>query len=100
MVFNPFTAIMLLKMTSKSAKFETLNFLIFKKSETSQKRLLVFIFALACQRIFLKMHSVESTCVIAPGTILFFRHILASFSPEILQTGAVKGLRLRKKIII
>ena len=49
--------------------------------------LFVFFCASACEWIFIKTHIIESRCVIGPGNIL-----RASFSPEILQAGAVKGL--------
>ena len=54
---------------------------------------LVFFFALACQRIFIQTHSIESKCVIGPENYTVCRRVRASFSPEILQAGAVKGLR-------
>ena len=54
--------------------------------------LFVFFFALALERIFIKTHHTESTCVTGPESILFLRRVRASFSPEMLQAGAVKGL--------
>ena len=39
-------------------------------------------------RIFVKTHSIESRCAIGPVC----RRVRASFSPEILQSGAVKEL--------
>ena len=54
-------------------------------------RLFVFFFALACERIFLKTHSTESRCV-STGKYTVCRRVLASFSPGILQAGAVKWL--------
>ena len=47
--------------------------------------LFVFLFALACERIFIKTHCVESRCVTALENTLFAG---ASFSLEILQSGA------------
>ena len=38
-------------------------------------------------------HSIECRCVAGPENTLFCRRIRASFSPEILQDGAVKGLK-------
>ena len=38
------------------------------------------------------MHGTESRCVIEQEIILFAGRVSASFSPEILQAGAVKGL--------
>ena len=52
-----------------------------------------FLFALACERTFITTHNIESRCVIGPENILFFRRVRASFSPEIVQVGAVKGLK-------
>ena len=59
----------------------------------------VFFFVLACERIFIKADSTESRCVIGLESILGFFFfwgegggICESFSPEILQAGAVKGL--------
>jgi len=48
-------------------------------------------FGLACERIFIKMHIIESRYVKGLEDILF-ASVSASFSPEILQAGAVKGL--------
>ena len=63
--------------------------------------LFVFIsFALACERIFIKTDSTESRCVIGPENILFLRHLRGSFSPEILQAGATKGLMISLGIFI
>ena len=47
-----------LKTTNNSAEFKT-------------SSLFVFFFALACERIFIKMHSAESRCVVGPENILF-----------------------------
>jgi len=54
--------------------------------------LFVFFFALACERIFIKMHGTESKFVIRPETILFLRCVRASFTLEIFQAVALKGL--------
>ena len=56
--FNPLMSRCHLKTTSKSAKFETLN-------------LFVFFFALARERVAIKLHSIESRCAIGPKNILF-----------------------------
>ena len=48
---------------------------------------------MACERIFIKTDSTESRYVIGPVTILFLRRVRGSFSPDILQAGAVKGLK-------
>ena len=53
-----------------------------------------FSSALALERIFIKIHYTESRCSRGLENILFFRHVGASFSLEILQAGAVKGLIL------
>ena len=63
-------------MAHKSAKFETV---------------IVFFFELACERVFIKMHSIESRCY-RTGKYTVCRRVRASFSPEILQAGTVKGL--------
>ena len=54
--------------------------------------LFVFSFALPSERIFMKTHSTEGTCVIRPENTVC-RHIRAAFSPETLQALAVKGLK-------
>ena len=41
----------------------------------------------------IKTRSTESRCVIGPENLLFLRCVHASSGPEILQTGAVKGLK-------
>ena len=46
------------------------------------------------------MHSSESRCVVGPENILFLRCLLPSFSPEILQAGAMKVLIIITIIII
>jgi len=68
-----------LKTIIKSAKFET-----FKLS--------VFFLALACERIFIKTHSIESRKCYRTGRYTVYRRVHATFSPEIVQAGAVKGL--------
>jgi len=54
--------------------------------------LFVFVFVLACERIFIKLLSIEGRCVTGPENIVRSR-VHASFSPEVLHVGAVKGLR-------
>ena len=51
-------------------------------------------FGLARGRIFIKTHSIESRCVIEPEKKMkkVCRCVCASFSPEMLQAGAAKGL--------
>ena len=56
---------------------------------------LVFIFTLACGRIFIKTHSAENECY-RTGKYTVSRHVGASFSTEILQAVAVKGLIFRR----
>ena len=51
----------------------------------------VFFFALACKRIFIKTHGIESRCVIGAENILFAGASM-HHSARILQAGAVKGL--------
>ena len=53
--------------------------------------LFVFFFAPACERLFITTHSTESRCY-KTRKYTVCRHVHASFSPEILQAGAVKGL--------
>ena len=55
-----------------------------------------FFFALACERILIKTHSIESRCY-RTGKYIVCKRVRASFSPDILQAGAVKGLRKKKK---
>ena len=53
--------------------------------------LFVCFFALACKKIFIKTHSIDNRCHrIRKNTVC--RCVRASFSPNILQAGAVKGL--------
>ena len=55
--------------------------------------LFVFFFAQSCKRIFTKAHSIESRCY-RTGKYTVCRRVLSSLSPEILQAGTVKGLKL------
>ena len=41
----------------------------------------------------MKTHSTANRFVIRPETVLFLRRVRASFSPESLQAGDVKGLK-------
>ena len=76
---NPFTAMM--SFEKWSIKVPNLKLL----------SLFVFFFALACEeRIFSKTRSFER-CY-RTGTFSVCRRIRSSFSPDILQVGAVKGL--------
>ena len=52
----------------------------------------VFFFGLACERIFTKTQSIENRCY-RTKKYTVWRRARASFSPEILHAGAVKGLR-------
>ena len=56
------------------------------------KRLSLFVtfFALACERTFITTHSIERRCY-RTGKYTICRHVPESFSPEILQAGAVTG---------
>ena len=65
----------------KSAEFKTFKPFFF-----------LLFFSLALERFFIKTHRTESRCVIGPENVLFLRHVRASFSPEILLPGTVKGL--------
>ena len=51
----------------------------------------VLFFALACERIFFETRGIESGCY-RTGNHTVCRRVRASFSPDILQAGAVKGL--------
>ena len=51
----------------------------------------VLVFALSCERIFIKTHGTESRCY-RTGKYTVCRRVRVSFSPEILQALAVKGL--------
>ena len=51
-------------------------------------------FTLLCERIFIETYSIRSRCY-RTGKYTVHRHIHASFSPDILQAGAVKGLILK-----
>ena len=55
----------------------------------------VFFFALACERIFIKTHSIKKSMCYRTGKYTVRRRFHASFIPEILQAGAVKGLIFR-----
>ena len=52
-----------------------------------------FRFALACERTFITAQSIESRSGTGPEHLLFCGRVRVSFSPEILQVGAVKGLK-------
>ena len=54
-------------------------------------------FAIAHERIFIKTHNTEIRFVIGPEKYTVSRRVSAIFSPEILQAGAVNGLRDKKK---
>ena len=49
---------------------------------------------MSTERIVIKTHKTEKRFVIRPENILFLRRLCASFSPEILQALAVKGLMM------
>ena len=51
----------------------------------------VFVFTLACERIFIESIALKVD-VLHDRKIYTCRRILVSFSPDILQAGAVKGL--------
>ena len=68
-----------LKTTNNSVKFQTL------------KPFSFLFFAPACERINMKTQNIESRCY-RTGKYTVCRRVHASFSPEILQAGAVKGL--------
>ena len=51
----------------------------------------VFFFALACERIFIETRSIENRCY-RTGKYTVCKRVSASFSPEILQAGALRGL--------
>ena len=57
--------------------------------------LFVFLsfFTLACERTVIKMHNIESRCY-RTGKYTICRHVHVSFSPEILQAGAMKELKI------
>ena len=75
-----------LKTTSKSAKSETL---------LKPQSIFAFSFALACESIFTNPHSTENRCY-RTRKYTVFRRVRVSFSTEILQAGAVKGLNLTR----
>ena len=51
-------------------------------------------FALACERTFIKTHSIESRCY-RTGKYTVSKRVRASFSPKSLQAGGVTGLKQR-----
>ena len=51
----------------------------------------ISFFTLACEMMFDKTHSIDDRCY-RTETYTVCRHVHASFSPDILQSGAVKGL--------
>ena len=53
--------------------------------------LVVFFFALACERIFINTHSTERSCVTGPENMLF-TGACVHLSARKLHDGAVKGL--------
>ena len=53
--------------------------------------LLFSFFALLCERMSMKTHSIEDRCY-GTGVYTVCRRVRTSFSPESLQAGAVKGL--------
>ena len=55
--------------------------------------LLVFFFAQAREKIFIKMHSTENRCY-RTGKYTVCRRVRASFSPEILQAGTNEGVKV------
>ena len=55
------------------------------------KAFFAFFFALTCERIFIRLHGIESRCY-RTQKYTVCRHIPASFSLEVLQAWAVKGL--------
>ena len=50
-------------------------------------------FALARENIFIKMHNIQIRFVTEPGKYTVCRRVYELFCPEILQAGAVKGLK-------
>ena len=72
-----------LKIAIKCAKFET-------------HKPFCFLFRTVMGIFFIKMHSIESRCIVGHMTRKYTvcRRICTSFSLKILQAGAVKGLRL------
>ena len=79
--FNPFTAMMSFE-NLKPIKVRNLKLL----------SLFVVLFALACERTFIPTHITERCYRTRKYTVC--RHVPASFIPEMLQAGAVKGLNL------
>ena len=68
-----------LKSANKRAKFETL-------------QPFCLLFALVCERIFIKTYRIESKCVYRTRKDTICRCVRVSFSPEMLEAGSVKGL--------
>ena len=56
--------------------------------------LFVFFFTLACEKVFNKTHSIENRCY-RSGKYTVCRRIRASFIPETLHAGTVKGLTVQ-----
>ena len=75
-----FTAMMAFENDQESAKFEII-------------KPFSFLFGPPFERIFIKRHSIESRCY-RTGKYTVCRRVRASFSPDILQAGAVKGSRI------
>ena len=73
-----------LKTTHKSAKFET-------------HKPFCLLFHAGIERISIEMCGIENRCY-RTRKYTVCRGIRASFSPEILQAGAVKGLKVKKKV--
>ena len=69
-------------MPNENAKFEAFLFCVV---------VVVVVFALASERTFIKTCSIDGRCY-RTGTYTVYRRARASFSPDILQAGAVKGL--------
>ena len=55
--------------------------------------LFVFFFALACERTFIQKCIASKVAVLQDREIAVGRRVRISFSPDILQAGAVKGLK-------
>ena len=56
-------------------------------------------FALACERTLITTHSLESRCY-KTRKYTVCRHVHASFCPEIVQAGAVKGLIVKAESML
>ena len=70
-----------LKTNNKSAKFEALNSFC-----------LLLLFALARERISIEINTQLKVNVTGAENFIVCRRVRASFGPEILQAGTVKGL--------